>query len=109
MPTPFGYTGVQVAVLAFAGGSALVGLYIGFLAYRALRRHDSTQMLVLCVGLILLFGVAYGISVVGTVLLQVRVLPLPYQDGFRLAVRMVQFAGLLCIAYSLHMGRGDGE
>ncbi len=100
-----GYTLVQVAVLAFATGSAVVGLYIGYLAYRGLRRHESRQMLVLSVGMILLFGVAYGVSILGSLLLEFRVLPLPQQDLFRLGVRVVQFAGLVCIAYSLSMGR----
>lgn len=109
MATPFGYTLVQMATLLLAAGSALVGLFIGSLAYRGLRRHDSRQMLYLSVGMILLFGVAYGVSIVGTLLLQFRVLPLPAQDPFRLSVRLVQFAGLVCIAYSLSLGGGPRE
>lgn len=105
MTVLFGYTPVQLAVLVFASASAVLGLYIGYLAYRGLRRHDSTQMLVLSIGMLLLFGVAYGVSVVGTLLLEFRVLPLPSQDLFRLGVRVVQFVGLVCIAYSLYIGR----
>ena len=105
----FGHALIRVAVFVFAGGSALVGLYIGYLAYRGVRRHDSRQMVALCVGMILLFGVAYGVSIVGSMLIQFRVLPLPHQDLFRLAVRVTQFTGLVCIAYSLSMGReADG-
>lgn len=105
MTAIFGYTPIQFAVLAFASASAVLGLYIGYLAYRGLRRHDSKQMMVLSIGMILLFGVAYGISIVGTLLLEFRVLPLPAQDFFRLGVRVVQFVGLVCIAYSLYIGR----
>lgn len=101
------YTVIELAVLAFASGSAIVGLFIGFLAYRGLKRRNSRQMLYLSVGLIMLFGVAYGISILGTVLLQFRVLPLPYQNPFRLTVRIVQFGGLILIAYSLYLGRGS--
>lgn len=105
MTPVFGYTLIQLAVLVFATASAVMGLYIGYLAYRGLRRHDSKQMLVLSTGMILLFGIAYGISIVGTLLLEFRVLPLPSQDFFRLGVRVVQFAGLICIAYSLYLGQ----
>lgn len=105
MITAFGYTTIELTVLLFAGGSAVIGLIIAFLAYRGLRRNESTQMLFLSTGMILLFGIAYGISIIGTVLLQLRILPLPYQDPFRLAVRVTQFAGLLCIAYSMYLGR----
>ena len=103
MVTLFGYTGVQIVTLAFAGGSALVGLFIGYLAYRGLQRNRSRKMLFLAVGMILLFGVAYGVSLVGTLLFQFRILPLPLQDIFRLAIRVIQFAALLCIAYSLYI------
>lgn len=109
MTSIFGYTPIQLAVFAFASSSAVLGLYIGYLAYRGLRRHESKQMLVLSIGMILLFGMAYGISIVGTLLLEFRILSLPSQDYFRLGVRVVQFAGLVCIAYSLHIGRGARE
>ena len=105
MTAIFGYTPIQLAVLAFASASAILGLYIGYQAYRGLRRHDSKQMMILSIGMILLFGVAYGISIIGTLLLEFRVLPLPSQDFFRLGVRVVQFVGLVCIAYSLYIGR----
>ncbi|QLD86174.1 hypothetical protein HWV23_10710 [Natronomonas halophila] len=109
MTAVFGYTPIQLAVLAFASASAVLGLYIGYLAYRGLRRHDSKQMLVLSVGMILLFGIAYGISIIGTLLLEFRLLALPTQDFFRLGVRVVQFIGLVCIAYSLYIGREARE
>lgn len=92
---------IEIATLFFAGASALVGLFIAFLALRALRRHRSKQMLVLSVGMILLFGAAYLVALIGTFLIQMRVLTLPQQNYFQLAVRVLQFAGLVAIAYSL--------
>lgn len=98
------YTTVQLGTLAFAGASALLGLFIAFHAYRGLRRYGSRQMLFLAVGMILLFGVAYGVAIVGSMLIALRQLPLPWQDHVRLLVRVVQFVGLACIAYSLRLG-----
>lgn len=99
---------VRLATLAFAAASAVLGLFIAWLAYLGLRRHDSRQMLYLSAGMLLLFGVAYGVAAIGSVLLHYRVLDLPYQDPFRLVVRVVQFVGLALIAYSLYLGRGPG-
>lgn len=96
-----GFRLIELATLFFAGASALVGLFIAFLALRALRRHRSKQMLMLSVGMILLFGAAYLVALIGTVLIQFRVLTLPNQDYVRLTVRILQFAGLVAIAYSL--------
>ena len=102
----FGYTTVQLLAIGFATASAFVGLFIGYQAFRGLRRNRSRQMLFLSVGMILLFGVVYGISLVGTVLFQFRVLPLPTQDLFRMAIRAIQFVALICIAYSLYIAPG---
>lgn len=104
----FGYTLVQLIALVFATASAIVGLFIGYQAYRGLRRNRSRQMLFLSIGLILLFGVAYAVSFIGTLLFQFRILPLPTQDLFRAAIRVIQFVALVCIAYSLYI-RPDGE
>lgn len=104
MAGALGYTAVQLLALGFAAASALVGLFIGYQAFLGLRRNRSRQMLFLSVGMILLFGVAYGISLAGTLLFQFRVLPLPTQDLFRLAIRAIQFLALVCIAYSLYLG-----
>lgn len=106
---PAGYTGVQLAVLAFAAASSVVGLFIGGLAFRAALRNRSRQMLFLAVGMLLVFGVAYGVSTAGYLLLELGYLDVGGQDPFHLGVRVVQFAGLSCIAYSLWIGRGPGE
>lgn len=103
------YTALQLVVLVFAAGSAVLGLFIAYQAFRGLRRHDSRQMLYLGTGMVLLFGIAYGIAIVGGLLIQLRILPLPMQDPFRLGVRVVQFAGLACIAYSLWIGAGPSS
>ena len=106
MVDAFGYTAVQLVALGFAAASALVGLFIGYQAFLGLRRNRSRQMLFLSVGMILLFGVAYGISLVGTLLFEFRVLALPTQDLFRMAIRVIQFVALVCIAYSLYIRPG---
>ena len=101
-------TTIELATMTAAGLTAVVGLYIGYQAYRGLRRHDSAPMRYLSIGMVLLFGVTYVAAFTGTALLRVGTLPLLYQDYFRLVVRLVQLAGLLCIAYSLYLTRADG-
>lgn len=98
-----GYRPIEFLVVVLALGSALVGLYIAVQAYRGVRRYESRQMLYLSTGMVLVFGVAYLLGFVGTVLIRLRILELPTQDVFRLAVRAVQLVGLLAIAYSLHL------
>ena len=98
-----GFTTVELLVIAFATGSVVVGLYISYQAYRGLRRYESRQMLYLSLGMILLFGVAYLLGLVGTLLLRFETLPLLAQDVIRLCVRILQFVGLLAIAYSLYL------
>ena len=101
------FTTLELATMAVAGSTALVGLYIGYQAYRGLRRHDSAPMRYLSVGMVLLFGVAYATAFAGNALLQVGTVPLLYQGYFRLVVRLIQLSGLLCIAYSLYLTRTD--
>jgi len=99
--TAFGLSQIELAVTAIAAGSAIVGFYIGWQAYRGLRRHDDPAMRYLSIGLLLLTAVTYGTAFVGTLLFRFEVLALPQQDIFRLLVRVFQFLGLLSIAYSL--------
>ena len=89
--------------------SALLGLYIGYQAYRGLRRHDSPPMRYLSIGLLLLFGVTYVLAFVGTALLRAGSMPLIYQDYFRLVIRVVQLFGVTSIAYSLYLTRTDDQ
>jgi len=104
--TVAGFSLVELAVVLAAAGSTAVGLYIGYQAYRGLRRHDSRPMRYLSVGLVLLTAVTYSVALVGTLLLRLEIMPLPYQDAFRLLVRVLQLSGLVFIAYSLHI-RGE--
>jgi hypothetical protein len=97
---------VDLLASAAATGSALVGLYIGYQAYRGLRRNDEPAMRYLAAGMILLFGVTYLLAVVGQGLIAFHVVTLGFQDVFRLLVRVLQLAGLVLIAYSLHLAAG---
>ncbi|WP_049985460.1 DUF7521 family protein [Halobellus rufus] len=83
--------------------SAVIGLYIGYQAYRGLRRNDEQSMRWLSVGMILLFGVTYVLAVAGQGLLAFRIVPIHFQNIFRLFVRVTQVVGLACIAYSLRL------
>jgi hypothetical protein len=97
---------------AAATGSAVVGLYIGYQAYRGLRRNDEPAMRYLSAGMVLLFGVTYLLAIVGQGMIAFHVAPLSFQSVFRLLVRLLQFAGLVLIAYSLRVaarGRATGN
>lgn len=96
-------TPVEFATVAVAGVTAAIGLYIGYQAYRGLRRNDSAPMRYLSVGLLLLFGVTYVAAFAGNALLRLGPLSLLHQDYFRLVVRLIQLAGVGCIAYSLYL------
>ncbi|WP_152043003.1 DUF7521 family protein [Salinigranum salinum] len=101
--------GTQSLVGLFAGGaatgSAVVGLYIGYQAYRGLRRNDEPAMRYLSLGMILLFGVTYLLAIVGQGMIAFHVVSLSFQSVFRLLVRLLQLAGLSLIAYSLQVAR----
>lgn len=99
------YTTVQFATLVFAALSAGLGLFIAALAIRAVLRNRSRQMLFLALGMFLLFGVAFGASLIGSVAIELEYLEMGSQDPFWLAVRVTQFVGLAAIAYSLWLGR----
>jgi hypothetical protein len=102
--TPVGL-GSPVGLLAglAATVSAVVGLYIGYQAYRGLRRNDERSMRWLSVGMILLFGLTYLLAVAGQGLVAFRLVPIHLQNVIRLLVRLTQVAGLTCIAYSLRI------
>jgi len=99
----FGFTPIDLAATLAAAGTALVGLFIAYHAYRGLRRNDSRAMWYLSAGLILVFGVTYVLALAGQGLISARVLPLQYRDVFRLGVRLLQLVGLLSIAYSMQL------
>ncbi|ELZ02340.1 DUF7521 family protein [Natrialba asiatica] len=93
---------IELAVGALAAGATLLGLYIGYQAFRAWGRHRDPSMRYLALGLLLLTVGTYSMSFVGTVLINLRLLSLPQQDWFWLAVHTAQFTGLALIAYALH-------
>ncbi|MCU4799217.1 hypothetical protein OB920_02365 [Halobacteria archaeon HArc-gm2] len=101
------FSTVGLAAGVAATGSAIVGLYIGVHAYRGLRRNEDRSMRYLSVGMILLFGVTYVVALAGQGLITFRVVPVRYQNVFRLAVRVLQFVGLVTIAYSLRVAASD--
>ncbi|MDH5021330.1 DUF7521 family protein [Halobacterium rubrum] len=90
------------AIVVVSLASTLVGLFVGYQAYRGFRRHQSTSMQYLSVGLILLTAVTNTAAFVGTGLLRLGVIDASLQSPLTLAVRLLQFAGLVCIAYSLY-------
>ena len=91
---------VPIVVVSLA--STLVGLFIGYQAYRGFRRHQSRSMQYLSAGLILVTAVTNMAAFVGTGLLRLGVIDAGLQSPLTLTVRLLQFAGLLCIAYSLY-------
>ena len=101
-------TPVDLLAGAAATGSAVVGLYIGYQAYRGLRRNDEPAMQYLSAGMIILFGVTYLLAVVGQGLIALHLVPIGVQGVFRLVVRLCQLVGLVLIAYSLHIATGSG-
>jgi hypothetical protein len=105
VPTTVVGIGSPVGLLAgvAATASAAIGLYIGYQAYRGLRRNDERSLRWLSVGMILLFGLTYTLAVAGQGLFAFRLLPIHLQNVVRLLVRVTQLAGLACIAYSLRI------
>ena len=97
-----GYTLMDWALLVAALGTTVLGIVIGYQAYRGFRRNDSRPMQYLSVGLLLLTGVAYSISFVGTLLLQQGTIPIEFQQPLTLVVRLIQFVGLGFITLSLY-------
>jgi hypothetical protein len=97
---------VDLLAGAAAAGSAVVGLYIGYQAYRGLRRNDEPAMRYLSAGMVILFGVTYFLAVVGQGLIAYHVVSLSFQSVFRLLVRVLQLVGLSLIGYSLHVAAG---
>jgi hypothetical protein len=88
-----------------ATASAVIGLYIGYHAFRSLRRNDDPSMRYLSVGMILLFGVTYVLALLGQGLLTLRVIPIQLQGSVRFVVRLIQLVGLVFILQSLRIAK----
>lgn len=100
--TVLGFRVIELIAGAFATGSAAIGLYIGYQAFRSLRRHDDASMLYLAMGLILLTTVTYTFTFLASVLIQLRWITLTQQDYFLTVAHLLQFTGLVFLAYALH-------
>lgn len=99
-PLPVGPVEGGIVVMAFA--STVLGLFVGYQAYRGFRRNASRSMRYLSVGLVLLTAVTFTAAFLGSVLLRYGVLASDYREPFTLVVRTLQFVGLAFIAYSLY-------
>lgn len=97
-----GYDPLAATLLAMAAASAVLGVYVGYQAYRGFRRNDSVPMKFLSLGLLLLTGVGYGLSFGGSLAFQYGLAPEVLRPAWQLAVRGAQLAGLACIVYSLY-------
>ncbi|WP_135666190.1 DUF7521 family protein [Halorhabdus rudnickae] len=93
---------IQTANVSIPLASAVLGLVIGYQAYRGFRRHDNASMRYLSVGLILLTAVSFSLAAFGTLLLRWEVIPLAFETPIRLVARISQFVGLAFITYSLY-------
>jgi hypothetical protein len=98
----WGYTAAQFVAVLVSLGSTVLGLVIGYQAYRGFRRNDSRSMRYLSIGLVLLTAVSFSLAFFGTLLLRIQILPTSVGDPLRLVVRLLQFAGLAFITYSLY-------
>lgn len=101
------FTLIEIATTAVAGVTATIGLYIGYQAYRGLRRHGTESLRYLSIGLFLLFGVTYVAAFLGNFVLRLGFYSLEHQEVFRLVVRLVQLSGVLSIAYALYLTRDE--
>jgi hypothetical protein len=100
--TVLGFRLIELVAGVFATASAVVGLYIGYQALKSFYRHRDPSMRFLAIGLILLTAVTYTFTLIGSMLIQLRVLSLPQQDYFWTMAQIIQFFGVVCIAYALH-------
>jgi hypothetical protein len=103
------WTLLNVVTGAFALASTVLGVAISYMAYRGLRRHDSRAMQYLAIGMMMLFGVSYAVALLGQTLVAVDLVPVYTQQAFRLVVRVLQFAGLASITYSLYVGSRSND
>ena len=89
-------------MFALVVGMVVVGLFIGYQAYRGFRRHDSPAMRMLSVGLILLTALAPSVAFVSWLAIEYGYLPTTLEFPIALGYRLAQFVGLCLIAYSLY-------
>lgn len=102
IPVLQSYTPLDWGVLAVSIASVVLGLIIGYQAYRGFRRNDSRSMQYLSLGLIFLTAVPFTLSFTGTLVMRVEPELAAYQQELFFAVRIIQFVGLAFITYSLY-------
>lgn len=101
-PLLFGFSTLQLVLVGLSLLATLLGLVIGYQAYRGFRRHKSASMRQLSVGLLLLTAVSYTLAFVGTLLLRTGHLSADLENPLTLVVRVFQVLGLALITYSLY-------
>jgi hypothetical protein len=96
------YTPLDWGTLAVSVTSVVLGLAIGYQAYRGFRRNDSRSMQYLSLGLILLtavpFTLSFAITLAGNLQPDIAV----YQRELLFFARLSQLGGLVFITYSLY-------
>lgn len=98
----FGFTAIQLVILAASAIATVLGLVVGYQAYRGFRRHESASMRQLSAGLLLLTACSFTLAFVGTLLLRFEYLDEALQAPLTLVVRGLQVVGLALITYSLY-------
>lgn len=93
---------VRLVLFALIVGIVVVGLFIGYQAYRGFRRHESRAMRLLSVGLILLTAVAPTIAFASFLGIEYGYVPADLGGPIAIGYRIFQFVGLCLIAYSLY-------
>jgi hypothetical protein len=93
---------VSMAVLAVSLGSVVLGLVVGYQAYRGFRRNDSRSMRLLSAGLILLTAVPFPLTFLTTLLIRLDASLAGFRQPAFLLAQTLQFAGLAFITYSLY-------
>lgn len=96
------YTAMAWAELAISLGSVLLGLVVGYQAYRGFRRNDSRPMQYLSVGLILLTAVPFTMTFATSLAIHRDPSLAGFRDPVFFLARSAQFLGLVLITYSLY-------
>jgi hypothetical protein len=105
-PADGGPVGLALSVLL-----AVLGLAVGYVAYRGYRRNESLPMLFVAAGFLLAFlapplilGAFVGVDAVASFAPGLRE---SVQRGTTLAAKATQAVGLLCILWGLWLPRRD--
>lgn len=83
-------------------GIVVVGLFIGYQAYRGFRRHESRAMRLLSIGLIFLTALGPSLAFAAFLGITFDFIPESYGGPLSVTYRIFQLVGLLLIAYSLY-------